>query len=429
MQNKEEGLSEEWQELYTWYKRQPEWSKKIDQIIKATFYQRQDSNLSQETAKQLYGKILENSVTRLEEFSKCAYSHFLQYGLRLKEREEYQFEAIDLGNLFHSSIEVFSKKLENAGYTWTNLPKDKQEEFVQESVEECIVDYGNSILYSSARNSYIIPRLKRMLSRTVWALRKQLERGDFVPGGYEIAFGGFDGFSVSRTDLGELGELRLKGKIDRIDLCEDEDKIYVKVIDYKTGAKSFDWNKLCYGLQLQLVVYLNAAMEIQKAQNPEKEIIPAGLFYYQMKDPIVEKGEDVEHKILTELCPNGILQSDKEVLGHFDKDRTNKSQVIPVTFNKDGSLRGATNTLSAEDFQIVSHYVNHQIEQIGTRILQGETKANPYELDGETGCQYCPYRTVCRMEETISGAEYRHLEKKNREDILKDMRKEAETWD
>ena len=254
LQKKHEGLGTEWQELYTWYRQNPKWRKKIEQIVEACFYEKPKDGLTTRTAQRLYGTILENSVTRLEKFSACAYAHFLSYGLNLREREEYTFQAIDLGNIFHSAIEHFAKKLEAEGYTWTTLPEVRREELIEESVEESIVDYGNTILYSSARNEYIIKRLKRMMRRTVWALTKQLEKGDFMPGGYEISFGGASGLSTSDIALDGHGRMRLRGKIDRVDICEDEDNVYVKVIDYKTGAKAFDLGELYYGLQLQLVL-------------------------------------------------------------------------------------------------------------------------------------------------------------------------------
>ena len=288
LQKKHEGLGTEWQELYTWYRQNPKWRKKIEQIVEACFYEKPKDGLTTRTAQRLYGTILENSVTRLEKFSACAYAHFLSYGLNLREREEYTFQAIDLGNIFHSAIEHFAKKLEAEGYTWTTLPEVRREELIEESVEESIVDYGNTILYSSARNEYIIKRLKRMMRRTVWALTKQLEKGDFMPGGYEISFGGASGLSTSDIALDGHGRMRLRGKIDRVDICEDEDNVYVKVIDYKTGAKAFDLGELYYGLQLQLVLYLNTALELESRKNHGKTVIPAGIFYYQMKDPIVD---------------------------------------------------------------------------------------------------------------------------------------------
>ncbi len=432
LQNRHRGLSKEWQQLYSWYKSNPKWSSKIEQILSACFFKKEESILTRETAKRLYGEVLENSVTRLEKFSACAYAHFLAYGLCLHEREEYQFRAVDMGNLFHASIEKFSKKLERAGYTWLTIPDEEKESFIQESVDECIVDYGNSILYSTARNEYIILRLKRMLRRTIWALTKQLEKGDFIPDGYEISFGSVAGLQVSDMELDGLGKMRLRGKIDRIDLCEDEDQVYVKVIDYKTGEKAFDLGELCYGLQMQLVIYLNAAMEIQKKQHPGKQIVPAGLFYYQMKDPIVakpEEGRDLDDSILKELRPDGVVACSDEVLAHLDREFSGTSQVIPASKTQSGGLSKTSKVLSFEDFAVISTYAREQIRKVGTRIFEGEAGIAPYELSGATGCDYCPYHAICGFEEKIPGYQYRKLEKLNTQEALEYMRKEAETWE
>ena len=412
LQRKHEGLEDEWKELYTWYKKHPEWSQKIEQIVEAAFYRREDSRLTQETAKALYGEMLKSSVTRLEKFSACAYAHFLTYGLRLKEREMYQFQAVDLGNLFHGAIERFSKKLEQDGYTWTDVPAEIRETFVQDCVDECIVDYDNSILYSSARNEYTILRLKRMLRRTVWALTKQLEKGDFVPVGYEVVFSG--------------------GKIDRIDVCEDEDKLYVKVIDYKTGDKAFDLGELCYGLQMQLVVYMNAALEMQKKKQPEKLVIPAGLFYYRMKDPIVDKptqGKNAEDAILRELRPDGVVQGSEEVLEHLDRGFTGTSQVIPVARTQAGQLSKTSKVLSEEEFGVISKFTKKQMQEVEKEILDGNVELKPYFLGGHTGCDYCPYHAVCGFEEKIEGCNYHRLDKLEPEEALEKMRKEVETWE
>jgi len=412
LQRKHEGLGAEWQELYTWYKKHPKWSAKIEQLVEAAFYRREDGQLTKETAKALYGEIIKSSVTRMEKFSACAYAHFLTYGLRLKEREMYQFQAVDLGNLFHGAIERFSKKLEQGGFTWTDIPEDIREAYVQDSVDECIVDYGNSILYSTARNEYTILRLKRMLRRTVWALAKQLEKGDFVPDGYEVVFRG--------------------GKIDRIDICEDEEKLYVKVIDYKTGEKSFDLGELCYGLQMQLVVYMNAALEMQQKKHPEKLVIPAGLFYYRMKDPIVDKpgtDKEIQELILRELRPDGIVHASWEVLEHLDRGFTGTSQVIPVARTQAGSLSKTSKVLSEEEFRVISEFAKKQIQKTEKEILDGNVGLNPYSLAGSTGCNYCPYHAVCGFDEKIEGHEYRKLEKLDNKRALEEMRKEVETWE
>lgn len=412
LQKKHEGFDDAWEELYTWYKKHPEWCQKIEQLVEASFYCGQNRKLTQETAKALYGEVLNGSVTRLEKFSACAFAHFLTYGLRLKEREMYQFQAVDMGNLFHGAIERFSKKLEQGGYTWTDVPEEVREIYVQDSVDECIVDYGNSILYSSARNEYTILRMKRMLRRTVWALTKQLEKGDFVPVGYEVVFDG--------------------GKIDRIDVCEDEDTLYVKVIDYKTGEKAFNLGELCYGLQMQLVVYMNAALDIQKRKHPEKLVIPAGLLYYRMKDPIVDKpskGIEAEDVILQELRPDGVVQGSEKVLDHLDRGFTGTSQVIPAARTLSGGLSKTSKVLSEEEFAIISEFAKKQIQEARKEILGGNIELRPYALGGSTGCDYCPYHSVCGFDEKIDGHGYRKLDKLDHDKALEKMREEVDTWE
>ena len=135
----------------------------------------------------------------MERFAVCAFSHFLTYGLGLREREEYDFQAADLGNVCHRALERFSYKVEQETGDWLKLTEEQRNQYVEESVEEAIADYGNSILYSSSRNAYLIVRMKRMLEKTVWALTKQLAAGDFKPSAYEMRFA--------------------NGKIDRVDTC------------------------------------------------------------------------------------------------------------------------------------------------------------------------------------------------------------------
>ncbi len=432
LQQRENGLSIEWQELYAWYKKQEEWNGTIERILEAAFYEKPEHTLTTETAKQLYGDVLDNSVSRLEAFSNCAYSHFLEYGLRLKEREEYQFKGADFGTLFHSSIEKFSRKVEKSEWSWNDLPEQSQEEFIQQSVDESVVDYGNSILYSSARNEYMILRLKRLLRRTVWAMRQQLQKGDFIPDGYEVIFNYLKGLRMSNVDLGELGKLRLNGKIDRVDICEDEENVYVKIVDYKTSATAFDWSKLCHGLQIQLFVYMKAAMELQEMKSSGKKIVPAGALYYGAVDPIVSARDDlekVEIEILKSLKPQGLVQNDETIIGHLDRDFTKGSQVIPVTRDKDGIIKATDTVVTAEEFELVENYIEHQVQKIGKQILEGEAEIAPYKLEDNTGCKYCRYQSVCGFEEKVPGYQYRELEKMDKQKALEKMREEVDTWE
>lgn len=420
-----ENPGADWKELYSWYSRHPEWKAQLEQMVEASFYQKTKETLSRETAQKLYGKILENSVSRLEKYASCAYAHFLTYGLKLQEREEYSFQAVDLGNVFHQSMEYLSKAVLLEGCQWTELTEEMMTRLVEESVEKSIADYGNSILFSSARNEYMAARLKRMLRRTVWAIQKHLEKGLFVPIGYEVNFGTI---KDAKIPLGEEQFMRLRGKIDRIDVCKTEDKLYVKVVDYKTGSKSFDFAELYHGLQMQLIVYMNAVIQMQKEQHPDATVIPAGVFYQQMKDPIVEKeldDEKLEYSILKEMSLDGIVNEEEQAVNLLDTEFEKSSVVIPVTRNKNGSLSKTSKAISPEDFQVMFDYTGEQTKRIGTEIVNGNISISPYEMGTKTGCDFCPYQGICGFDEQIPGYGYRKLEKMDKEQVLKKMREEV----
>ena len=294
---------------------------------------------------------------------------------------------------------------------WEELPVGLRDELIDESVEESVLDYGNTVLFSSARNEYMISRIKRLIRRSVWALTKQLEKGDFVPGGYELKFG--------------------SGKIDRIDICEDDEAncVYVKVTDYKTGMKSFDITSLYHGLQMQLPVYLNAALDVEKRKFPGKDIIPAGIFYYRIQDPVVDrkdKDEDVEKSILKELRLDGLVNGDEAVISHLERNLTGNSLLIPVGRNKDGSLSKSSRALPGETFRTVLAYAAEKEKRIRKEISSGKAEADPYELGDATGCDYCPYRDICGFDIRIDGCGYRRLEKYSMEEAVAKMIFETE---
>ena len=398
-----------WCELYNWYKKNPKWQEKVERFLEAGYYRKPLDALTEEAAKRLYGEEFETSITRMERFAVCAFSHFLTYGLGLREREEYDFQAADLGNVCHRALERFSYKVEREAGDWLKLTEEKRKQYVEESVEEAIADYGNSILYSSSRNAYLIVRMKRMLEKTVWALTKQLAAGDFKPSAYELRFA--------------------NGKIDRVDTCEDGDCVYVKVIDYKTGSKSFDVTALYHGLQLQLMVYMDAALQMEQKKHPEKEILPAGVFYYRIQDPLIDRPKEGEEQksILKELKPDGMISLEKEVLGHLDHCMVGESSVIPVKYNKNGSLSKSSKAASAQDFYLMMKYAVNKVEEIRQKILSGDVKVNPYRRGTETSCDYCSYRQICGFDTKMEGYRYREIEAMSVDKVIQAMKGEGQS--
>lgn len=400
-------------------------------LTRAAFRRYRESGLSRIVARALYGQQLENSVSRLETYAACACRHFLQYGLSLQEREEFGFEASDMGTVYHAVLENFAGKLAESNLTWWDFTEDFAAKAVKESVEAYAATYGETVLYSSARNEYAITRMSRILTRTVLTLQKHLKQGSFQPDDYELSFRFAEDLDSIHVDLSEDEKMHLQGRIDRIDVSEDAEHVYVKVIDYKSGNRKFDLAALYYGLQLQLVVYMNAAMEMESRKHPDKEIVPAALLYYHIDDPTIETpveltDEQINEQILAKLRMNGVVNSDPEVVERLDRYMQDKSVVIPVEKKKDGSFSARSSVLSREEMQLISSYVDAKIRSIGREILDGKIAANPYEKGNEEACTYCAYKKVCGFDGSIPGYEKRQLEDLDKQALMQRMQETVE---
>ena len=422
---------EERQDFYLMYRAYEADPEGRDRLTAAAFRRYKESGLSRIVARALYGRQLENSVSRLETYAACACRHFLQYGLSLQEREEFGFEVSDMGNVYHAVLENFAGKLAESGRTWWDFDENFATQAIKEAVEGYAATYGETVLYSSARNEYAITRMSRILTRTVLTLQQHLKQGSFQPDDYELSFRFAEDLDSIHVDLSEEEKMHLQGRIDRIDVSEDEEHVYVKVIDYKSGNKKFDLAALYYGLQLQLVVYMNAAMELESRKHPDKEIVPAALLYYHIDDPTIETPveltqEQINEEILTKLRMNGVVNSDPAVVERLDRFLQDKSKVIPVEKKKDGSFSARSGILSREELQVVSAYVDTKIRQIGREILDGKIAANPYEKGNEEACTYCAYKKVCGFDGSIPGYEKRQLEDLDKQTLMQRMQETTE---
>lgn len=443
LMTKEEGLkaavsgirsdrSREYLELYRLLREDETYAEELSGLTGLAFHEYRDEPISRAVASALYGKVLENSVTRLEQYASCAYAHFLKYGLMLREREEYTFDSRDMGTVFHAALEGFSNYLAKSGYTWFDIPPEKAEEMAVLALADYTEREEASVLKSSARSQYMVTRMERILRRTVRMLLTQVRKGLFVPNEYEIAFSQSTDLSSIDISLSGDEKLKLHGRIDRLDTYETKDSVYVKVIDYKSGNQEFDLLSVYYGLDLQLVVYLDAALQLVQEKHPEKEVIPAGVLYYHVEDPVVERGtvkeqdmEAVNEKIRQALTMRGIVNGEQDIIRMMDQEIDGKSEVIPVALNKDGSVARASSVATGEELKLISRYVKGKAAKIGREILAGRIDVSPYELAGKSACDYCSYRSICGFDESRDGYHRRRLKKLEREEILEQARKEV----
>ncbi|MCR5357306.1 MAG: PD-(D/E)XK nuclease family protein [Lachnospiraceae bacterium] len=375
----------------------------LDEAFRAGDFNKKDV-ISKAVARALYGNDITCSVTRLEKYAQCAYSHFLRYGLSIKERELFSFEAGEMGSVFHDTLQAYATILKERGLTWTGISEEESDKLIEESITRCIAKEDYSAIYGSFRTGYALNRMRRITKRTVDTLTKQLKKGRFIPREFEFSFSSCDDCESLNISLSEEEKLHLIGRIDRIDSYEDEKAVYVKVIDYKSGNKGFDLAAVYLGLDLQLVVYLNAVTEmVSREVKDEKNVIPAGILYYHIDDPVIADdseetpgAEEIDAAILSELRMKGLVNSEPDVYRLMDGDFVKRSDVIPVTLKKDGTPAVGSSVASTEDFKILSDYVNYKIRAMGRDILDGDISIEPHiNASKKSACEYCEYKGIC----------------------------------
>lgn len=418
-------------ELYRWFASSKDNQETLRRFMDAAFFVYEQQGISHAVAKALYGEILSGSVTRLEQYAACAYSHFLRYGLELLERKRFELASSDIGTLFHESIDLCFRRVKEKQYDWHTMTNETRDMLVEECVAAVTENYGNTILGSSARNRYLAQRVEQITKRTVWALQQQIKKGDFIPAGFEVSFSAADNLSAMKIALSESEALHLRGRIDRMDVCEDGGKVYVKIIDYKSGSTSFDLLALYYGLQLQLVVYMDAVTEMAQHDYPDKEVVPAGILYYNIADPLAEKKgqpdpEKIDAEILKKLRMNGLVNSELEVVRHLDRTIEKESDVIPVVL-KDGEVQaGRSSVANRERFARLSQFVHRKLKEAGQEILDGEIGVAPYKNGQRTACDYCPYHAVCGFDRKTSGYEFNRWKNRKTEEIWEEICREQQ---
>lgn len=393
---------------------------RIRRMREAAVYQNREHGISAQTARQLFGSKLYGSATRMERYSACPFSHFIQYGLRLKPRKRLEFTPADNGTVFHEALEMYSSYL--IAHRGEECTPEQTSELLERVLEEGIVRAGAQSLYRTARGTYHRGRMLRMLSRSAWVIQEQLSRGDFEMANYELDFSDHEG--ILPLTLDRENSLILTGRIDRMDVFAEDGRRYLRIIDYKSGSRSFSLSEWFHGLSLQLPLYLRAAVALQEKAHPDCEIIPAGIFLQHLDDPVLklepaETPEEYRDRLLQMMRLDGYVNEDYGLIQKMDHTFTDVSRIIPVKRNKNGSYsKVETKSLKTRHFQMMLDKNDEMLTRIGKGILEGITAISPYRTTKGTPCEYCTYHGICGFDRRIANYAYRTLPTYKTEDIF-----------
>lgn len=419
----EEKIDPIWKELYYLYSNDIGYKEKLQNAIKGLKYTNQPVKINNKNLEKLYGNTLNTSISRLEQYKKCAFSYYLKYGLSISDKSLLKIQSLDTGTFMHDVIDEFFDQLIQREIKLKNITDEEIEQIVSSIINEKLTLNRNYIFTSTPRYVVLTKRLKKVILKSIKYIVQTLNQSEFEIFGNEVEFKKGKEYKPIVIDLKEGKKVEITGKIDRIDLAKNKDGKYVRIIDYKSSIKNIDLNEFVAGLQIQLLTYLDAVTKIE-------DVIPAGVLYFNLLDPIIKaeknmSDEEIEQEIKKQFKMQGLILADVNVVRMMDKKlEKGASNVIPAYIDTSGNLSNTkSSVVTKEQFASLQKYTNKIIKQIAEEILSGEIGIHPSynSKKKKTPCEYCEYKSICNFDKTKN--EYKYIPNLEKQ-IIFDMIKE-----
>lgn len=412
-------IQQSWVEVFKWYSvNEPN---QTSHLMNALRHDNMVDKINGETVRALYDLPIKTSVSRLEEYIQCPFKYFVSAGLKPRTVKNFSLEYPDVGILFHKTLEVFGKQIYERNLNWSELSDKVCDEMIGAIVDEMV---DTDLFRSKFQYQYMIRKLKRVSRRAAKTLTEHLKLGKFVPAAFEMVFSdGLNSVPPIVLTLTNGEKILLRGVIDRIDMLESDGKNYVKIIDYKSGTKQLSLSDIYNGLQMQLMVYLDACLGHPEYFNAS-ELLPAGAFYFKIDDPMIETVEQVkemvEKQIAGELKLDGLVVDDVNVLKNLDDTlyENNQSQVVQIKIKTDGSFTKDSKTIPLDSFYDMIDWVKQTIVHVGDELVDGKIDIKPCQSGTFTSCDYCDYKALCQFDTHFDNNRFRILKKYSNEEVL-----------
>lgn len=422
-----EKINPIWFEIYNFYNNNDDWKNKLEGAINALNYTNKPEKISKENIDKLYGKTLNTTVSRLEQYKACPFSYYLKYSLKVHEKDTFKIQVIDTGNFMHDVIDEFFKTVREKELNIKQLEEEQAYEIIEKIVEEKLSLNKNYIFTSTDKYKVLTRRLKRVILKSMKYIIESLKESDFEVFGTELEFKKGKAYDPITLNLKNGKRVEITGKIDRIDLAKNAEDNYIRIIDYKSSVKNIDLNEVVAGIQIQLLTYLDATSKIE-------EMMPAGVLYFSLIDPVIKAdkymtNEQIEEELKKKFKMNGLILADVKVVKMMDKKLdSGASNIIPAYIDKEGNLSKKSNAVTKEQFEDLQKYTTKIIKEISEEILSGNINLEPYynTKNKKTPCEYCEYKTICQFKAGTYGNNYNYIGKKEKQEMLDEIKSRVE---
>ncbi len=368
-------------------------------------YKKNDDNLKEETLNLLYNDNFNTSVSKLELFKKCPFSYYMKYLLKIEPRKEFEISSLDIGSFMHEVLEEFSKYLFCNNIFWHELLKDNSWEEKLYCIIEKKLDLNLSNKKQSIKYEILKEKLINTMKKVVIVIAKSFNQSEFVPYGYEIEFKDGKIFAPIKIQIDEKRTMNIIGKIDRVDVLKLEDKMYVRVIDYKSSKKELKLDDIKEGISLQLITYLASFIEnVNKTDENVEQILPAGMLYFNLSDKLINLSDYIndEEKIKKEtikaLRMRGIFLKDVKIIEKMDNKLNTDDRLIEISKNS-LNKENTDKALNIDEYNRLFIDTKNILKDIGNEIINGVVKIRPNRKTKY--CKYCNYSSICRKDSTI----------------------------
>jgi len=409
--------------VYGWFsKNYPE---KIKDTFHALQYTNQAKRLSKETIHAYLGRELSSSVSRLEKLAACPFAYYSTYILGAKERKIMQPGAADAGRFLHDFLDVFSRRLRENGMVWQDVDDAYIEQEFSEIVPLLDRRLNTYMLENSPRYAHLFVRLRSAVRSGIQMLVKHMKICAFEPLGYELSFGEGGDLKPLSFTLPGGGKVTLSGRIDRAEALALPEKqgTLVRIIDYKSGSKTFELDDVYRGLNLQLAVYISALCTPENAFVIGENAKPAGMLYFRLVDPVVEASPMENNEVIENLRAKkfklqGLVLSDETVLREMDSDIGKSSAILPARI----TATGVSGSIASEkQFETLSAYVKKTVQKLLSTLAEGNIDIAPYRKATNSACDFCKFSAFCAHD----GSGFRNFDKQSAQEIWKEMEAEA----